>query len=87
MRNRKELILGVVLGVLMILVALSSMGAIKLGTSNVDPYLGSNYPTLNIACSNDGSVVYVAGYARIYVSKNFGQDWEVVMTGDRKAAF
>jgi len=79
MRNGKGFIFGMALGATLIIVALSLMGAVKMGTDNIDQYLGSNYPTLNIACSSDGSVVYAAGYSRVYVSKNFGRDWELVM--------
>ena len=85
MRNQRDLIIGVISGIFLVAAVLFLMGAVSVNTSNVDQILGSEYPNLNLACSDDGKVVYVGGYNRVYLSKNFGKDWEVVLA-DRERA-
>jgi hypothetical protein len=42
---------------------------------------------LNVACSADGSQVYVGDYDRVYHSGNFGKDWDIVLSAERKSKF
>jgi len=65
----------------MVISILFLTGAVNKGASNIDEHLGSNYPSLNLTCSDDGKVIYAADNSRVYISKNFGKDWEVVLAG------
>ena len=38
--------------------------------------------SINIACSADGKIVYVADGARVLGSYDFGNNWKIVMTSD-----
>lgn len=81
MKITKDTLLGFGLGIAVFGSVLVLTGAVERNTSNVEPLLGSNYPTLNVACSADGSSVYVGAYNRVYRSRNSGKDWEVVLEG------
>jgi hypothetical protein len=81
MRNNKDFIIGAMLGIFMVISILFLMGTVNMDASNVSEHLGSNYPSLSLTCSDDGKVIYAADNSRIYASKNFGRDWEIVLTG------
>lgn len=81
MRNNKDLIIGAILGIFMVISILFLMGAVNMNASNVAEHLGSNYPSLSLTCSNDGKVIYAADNSRVYASKDFGQNWEIVLIG------
>jgi hypothetical protein len=68
-RNYKDLIIGVMSGMFLVGAVLFLTGAVSVNTSNVDQILGSEYPNLSLACSDDGKVVYVGGYNRVYLPK------------------
>ena len=87
MRNNKDLFLGIMVGIFLVISIMFLMGAVNSRTSNVARLLGSNFPTLSLACSNDGQIVYVAGYDHVYLSKNFGKDWEIVLADQRHSQF
>lgn len=81
MRNKKDLIIGTILGLFMVISILFLMGAVNMNASNVAEHLGANYPSLSLTCSDDGKIIYAADNTRVYASKNFGRDWEIVLTG------
>jgi hypothetical protein len=87
MNITKEFILGIVLGIAIFGSIFFLMGAIDTSTSNIDAHLVSHNPMLNVACSADGSQVYVGDYDRVYHSGNFGKDWDIVLSGERKSKF
>ncbi len=84
MKITKEIMLGIVLGMAILGSVFFLMGAIDKSTPNIDSNLGSQYPMLNVACSADGSQVYVGDYNQVYHSGNFGKDWNVVLSAVRK---
>jgi hypothetical protein len=87
MKITKEIMLGIVLGMAILGSVFILMGAIDKNTSNIDTRLVSQYPMLNVACSADGSQVYVGDYDRVYHSGNFGKDWTIVLSSERKSKF
>jgi len=44
----------------------------------------ANYRTIHVACSSNGSVVYISDKERVMRSKDFGDNWEIVMTTDHE---
>lgn len=87
MKITKETMLGIVLGMVIFGSLFFLMGAIDKNTSNIATQLGSEYPILNVACSADGSQVYVGAYDRIYHSGNFGKDWNIVLSGTKPSKY
>jgi len=87
MKITKEIMFGIVLGMAIFGSVFFLMGAIDKNTSNIDANLGSQHPMLNVACSADGSQVYVGDYDRVYHSGNFGKDWDIVLSAERKSKF
>jgi photosystem II stability/assembly factor-like uncharacterized protein len=87
MKINKEIMLGIVLGMAILGSVFFLMGAVDKNTANIDTRLVSQYPMLNVACSADGSQVYVGDYDRVYRSGNFGKDWTIILSGERKSKF
>ncbi len=87
MKTTKEFVLGIILGMAIFGSIFFIMGAIDTSTSNIDTRLVSQYPMLNVACSADGSQVYVGDYDRVYHSGNYGKDWNIVLSGHKKSKF
>jgi len=84
MKLTKDTLLGMLLGMALLVSVLFLTGAVNRNSANVMPLLGSNYPTLNVACSADGSNVYVGAYGAVYFSSNFGKDWQVVLSDQQR---
>lgn len=80
MKITKKTLLSIALSIVIFGSIFFIMGAVSKDTENIDSRLGSQYPILNVACSSDGSQVYVGAYDRIYHSDNFGKDWRVVLS-------
>jgi hypothetical protein len=58
-------------------------GAVKPKTQNYYEHMSSNIPdapAINVTCSADGCTVYIADRGRVMRSRNYGTDWEIVMT-------
>ena len=57
-------------------------GAVSLKTENYHKRMlvRPEKASINIACSADGKVVYIADGARVLRSKDCGENWEVVIT-------
>ncbi len=83
MSNRKSFFAGIGVTVTLGFLVLMLSGAVKTKTPNYYEHMSSHIPeapAINVACSADGSTVYIADRARVMRSQNYGSDWEIVMT-------
>jgi hypothetical protein len=83
MSNRKSFFAGIgvssTIGVLLLMLS----GAVIPKSQNHYENMGSNVssaPVMHVACSADGSVVYLSDKTRVMRSRNYGSDWQIVMT-------
>jgi hypothetical protein len=86
MLNRKSFFMGVVASLVLVLSLLLLTGAV---TPNSPNYFNgmrglTDYPCLEVECSSNGSVVYIADETRVMRSMDFGRNWEVIMTSNKR---
>ena len=82
MSNRKSFIAGVLVTLAAVFALLMLTGAVNSKTENLKSDMGINLrgTAMYVACSSDGSVVYVSDDSRIMRSKDFGANWDIVLT-------
>jgi len=83
MSYRKGFFMGITLSLVAILLLLVLTGAVAPKSPNYHSLFRSN-SSLEIECSSDGSIVYIADETRILRSKDFGNNWEIIMTSDNR---
>jgi hypothetical protein len=82
MYKTRSFFMGVVVSLAIVFSLLMLSGAVVKQTPNYYPSMRgqSNYPAIHVACSSDGRTVYIADEERVMRSKDFGDDWVIVMT-------
>ena len=75
----KGFLTAVVASVLLVFV----VGAVRHDTENYGKNIDLAYHPIDIACSSDGSVVYLCQGTTVYRSMNAGDDWHAVFTSKK----
>ena len=83
MSNRKSFTTGILVSLAAIFALLTLTGAVKPKSKNYYSSMGFNGtqpPAMHVACSADGSVVYISDETRVMRSRDYGNDWEIIIT-------
>ena len=82
--KKTEFITGFMFAVVVITSLLLLTGAISPKTENYHKRMlvRPEKASINIACSEDGKLVYIADGARVLRSTDGGENWQVIITSD-----
>ena len=83
MSNRKSFLAGIGISLVIVFLLLILSGAVIPKSQNYYEDMGRNsnrIPSMHVACSADGSVVYISDDKRVMRSKDYGNDWKILMT-------
>ena len=86
MSDRKSFFMGISFSLVVVLLLLLLTGAVAPKSPNYFNGMRGlpNYPSLEVECSSDGRIVYIADKTRVMRSKDFGDNWEIIMTSDKR---
>lgn len=77
MENKRQIVKGFILGILVAVATMAMMGAVNQPTENVSGDTGHSFQ--NVSASSDGKTVYVCDNVAVYRSTDSGTNWAVVL--------
>lgn len=85
MQNRNQMLKGFMLGVLLMILIVGTIGAVYQKTEN---HAGDTSTIFrSVYASQDGQIVYACDDTHIYRSADAGQNWSVVLKKSDKAGY
>ena len=86
MAKNKDFFMGVLVSIVVMFSLLLLTGAVNNKTPNYSSNMRNltNYNSIHVACSSDGNIVYIADAGKVMRSKDFGENWQTVITSNNK---
>jgi photosystem II stability/assembly factor-like uncharacterized protein len=85
MQNRNQMLKGFMLGVLVVILVVMTIGAVNQRTKNHAGDLSTIFRS--VYASQDGRIVYVCDDSHVYRSADGGNNWTVVLKKSDKAGY